>query len=91
MIERSGWSVPDAKSSWELFGALWTGRLGHSPIQTTLRYGHLEASDASPKAVTILNEQPVAICNDHAKVADWQRMDFDGAREDRRQTSASRR
>jgi integrase len=34
--------------------------LGHSSIQTTLRYGHLEASDASPKAVTILNEQNVA-------------------------------
>ena len=34
--------------------------LGHSSIQTTLRYGHLEASDASPKAVAILNEQNVA-------------------------------
>jgi integrase len=34
--------------------------LGHSSIQTTLRYGHLEASDASPKAVAILNEQSVA-------------------------------
>ena len=34
--------------------------LGHSSIQTTLRYGHLEASDASPKAVAILNEQHVA-------------------------------
>jgi site-specific recombinase XerD len=33
--------------------------LGHSSIQTTLRYGHLEASDASPKAVAILNEQNV--------------------------------
>ena len=33
--------------------------LGHSSIQTTLRYGHLEASDASPKAVAILNEQQV--------------------------------
>jgi integrase len=33
--------------------------LGHSSIQTTLRYGHLEASDASPKAVAILNEQAV--------------------------------
>jgi site-specific recombinase XerD len=31
--------------------------LGHSSIQTTLRYGHLEASDASPKAVAILNQQ----------------------------------
>jgi integrase len=34
--------------------------LGHSSMQTTLRYGHLEASDASPKAVAILNEQSVA-------------------------------
>jgi integrase len=34
--------------------------LGHSSIQTTLRYGHLEASDASPKAVAILNQQQVA-------------------------------
>jgi integrase len=34
--------------------------LGHSSIQTTLRYGHLEASDASPKAVAILNQQNVA-------------------------------
>lgn len=34
--------------------------LGHSSMQTTLRYGHLEASDASPKAVAILNEQAVA-------------------------------
>ena len=34
--------------------------LGHSSIQTTLRYGHLEASDASPKAVAILNGQQVA-------------------------------
>ena len=34
--------------------------LGHSSIQTTLRYGHLEASDASPKAVAILNQQSVA-------------------------------
>jgi len=33
--------------------------LGHSSIQTTLRYGHLEASDASPKAVAILNDQNV--------------------------------
>jgi len=33
--------------------------LGHSSIQTTLRYGHLEASDASPKAVAILNQQNV--------------------------------
>ena len=33
--------------------------LGHSSIQTTLRYGHLEASDASPKAVAILNQQSV--------------------------------
>ena len=33
--------------------------LGHSSIQTTLRYGHLEASDASPKAVAILNSQNV--------------------------------
>lgn len=33
--------------------------LGHSSIQTTLRYGHLEASDASPKAVSILNKQNV--------------------------------
>jgi integrase len=33
--------------------------LGHSSIQTTLRYGHLEASDASPKAVAILNAQNV--------------------------------
>ena len=33
--------------------------LGHSSTQTTLRYGHLEASDASPKAVAILNEQAV--------------------------------
>jgi len=33
--------------------------LGHSSIQTTSRYGHLEASDASPKAVAILNEQQV--------------------------------
>jgi integrase len=34
--------------------------LGHSSMQTTLRYGHLEASDASPKAVAILNQQNVA-------------------------------
>src|ERR1035441_5849131 len=34
--------------------------LGHSSMHTTLRYGHLEASDASPKAVAILNEQSVA-------------------------------
>jgi integrase len=34
--------------------------LGHSSIQTTLRYGHLEVSDASPKAVAILNQQNVA-------------------------------
>lgn len=34
--------------------------LGHSSIQTTLRYGHLEASDASPKAVAILNAQQVS-------------------------------
>jgi len=33
--------------------------LGHSSIQTTLRYGHIEASDASPKAVAILNKQNV--------------------------------
>jgi integrase len=33
--------------------------LGHASMQTTLRYGHLEASDASPKAVAILNEQQV--------------------------------
>lgn len=33
--------------------------LGHSSINTTLRYGHLEASDASPKAVAILNAQSV--------------------------------
>ena len=33
--------------------------LGHSSIQTTLRYGHLEASDASPKAVASLNQQNV--------------------------------
>jgi len=33
--------------------------LGHSSIQTTLRYGHLEASDASPKAVAILNAQNI--------------------------------
>lgn len=33
--------------------------LGHSSMQTTLRYGHLEASDASPKAVAILNRQNV--------------------------------
>lgn len=33
--------------------------LGHSSMQTTLRYGHLEASDASPKAVSILNKQNV--------------------------------
>ena len=33
--------------------------LGHASIQTTLRYGHLEASDASPKAVAILNQQNV--------------------------------
>ena len=34
--------------------------LGHSSIQTTLRYGHREASDASPKAVAILNGHQVA-------------------------------
>lgn len=33
--------------------------LGHSSINTTLRYGHLEANDASPKAVAILNQQHV--------------------------------
>ena len=33
--------------------------LGHSSIQTTLRYGHIEASDASRKAVAILNQQHV--------------------------------
>jgi site-specific recombinase XerD len=33
--------------------------LGHSSIQTTLRYDHLEASDASPKAVATLNEQNI--------------------------------
>jgi site-specific recombinase XerD len=33
--------------------------LGHSSMQTTLRYGHLEALDASPKGVAILNRQNV--------------------------------
>ncbi|MGE0190281.1 MAG: tyrosine-type recombinase/integrase [Steroidobacteraceae bacterium] len=33
--------------------------LVYSSIQTTLRYGHLEASDASRKAVAILNSQNV--------------------------------
>ena len=31
--------------------------LGHKSITTTMRYDHLEASDVSPKAVAILNEQ----------------------------------
>jgi site-specific recombinase XerC len=34
--------------------------LGHSSIQTTQRYQHLESSDVSPKAVEILNRQNVA-------------------------------
>lgn len=33
--------------------------LEHSSIQATLRYGHMEASDASLKAVAILNAQRV--------------------------------
>jgi integrase len=43
--------------------------LGHSSIQTTLRYGHLEASDASPKAVAILNELDVVHNRARIKVA----------------------
>lgn len=43
--------------------------LGHSSIQTTLRYGHLEASDASPKAVAILNEQQVTRSRAKIRVA----------------------
>jgi len=31
--------------------------LGHSSIQTTQRYQHLESSDVSPKAAAILNQQ----------------------------------
>jgi integrase len=42
--------------------------LGHSSIQTTLRYGHLEASDASPKAVAILNEQNAARSRSKIKI-----------------------
>lgn len=34
--------------------------LGHKDIKTTMRYGHLEASDVSPEAVRILNEQNAA-------------------------------
>lgn len=34
--------------------------LGHSSIQTTQRYQHLESNDVSPKAVEILNRQNVA-------------------------------
>lgn len=34
--------------------------LGHSSIQTTRDYQHLGSSDASPKAVEILNSQNVA-------------------------------
>ena len=34
--------------------------LGHSSIQTTQRYQHLESIDVSPKAVEILNKQNVA-------------------------------
>ena len=33
--------------------------LGHSSIQTTQRYQHLESNDVSPKAVVILNQQNV--------------------------------
>ena len=44
--------------------------LGHSSIQTTLRYGHLEASDASPKAVAILNQQNVARSRSKLKVVE---------------------
>jgi site-specific recombinase XerC len=33
---------------------------GHSSIQATQRYQHLESSDASPKAAAILNKQNVA-------------------------------
>ena len=33
--------------------------LGHSSIQTTQRYQHLESNDVSPKAVAILNQQNV--------------------------------
>lgn len=33
--------------------------LGHSSIQTTQRYQHLESSDVSPKAAAILNQQNV--------------------------------
>jgi site-specific recombinase XerC len=33
--------------------------LGHSSIQTTQRYQHLESNDVSPKAVSILNQQNV--------------------------------
>jgi site-specific recombinase XerC len=34
--------------------------LGHKDIKTTMRYGHLEASDVSPEAARILNEQNAA-------------------------------
>src|SRR6185312_11113558 len=33
--------------------------LGHSSIQTTQRYQHLESNDVSPRAVAILNQQNV--------------------------------
>jgi site-specific recombinase XerD len=33
--------------------------LGHSSIQTTQRYQHLESNDVSPRAVSILNQQNV--------------------------------
>lgn len=34
--------------------------LSHNDIKTMMRYGHLEASDVSPEAVRIFNEQNAA-------------------------------